>query len=239
MKLLDKLHNIFNRRSTKELKHITGAVGNSLEIARQDIFLLDLEYIIGTSTGEWLDEWGSWFGISRYLNEYDSSYSSRILAVATKPKDTIPALIETVNTQLDTAGTKVFEPHVRIARHNVSKFSGINVYQDGVYWRWNVADILIPGNLTDSLRTTINDVKAAGVRIFYTANLELKLDVNDSFKYIPNGVITLMPESPKVNYMSGARYSNSSYNRSRSGGKKIWGIYSERGTELAKSVFMV
>lgn len=175
MRLIDSLGSIFNRNSTGELKHVTEALDQPISTLAKDISLLQLEYIIGTSTGEWLNEWGTWFGVARNLRESDKDYSTRILLKAVKPKNTIPALIDAIKVALNNplAKVEVYEPHLDIFRLNISELSGDDKLQDGVYQRHAVVDIYINAPLPANLADVIRDVKSAGVKVYFTGINEL------------------------------------------------------------------
>ena len=170
MKLINTLSRIFKRNPTGDLKHITDAVDNAINTVANDIKLLDLEFIIGSSTGEWLDEWGSWFGVPRLLGEKDELYRNRILAIATKPKNTAPALIEAVRTYLDEPNLNVivYEPYLNIRKFNISTFSGEDKYQDAVYQRFGVVDIIIPTKTPGIMQNVVQPIKSAGVKVYFT-----------------------------------------------------------------------
>lgn len=237
--LLSKLHRIFNKRSTGELKAVTGAISDSLDTVSQDISLLDLQYIIQTSTGEWLDEYGSWFGISRSLNESDELFRQRMLAVATKPKNTIPALTSAIDTQMQGTGTTIFQPFTRVARHNVFKYSGVDRYMDGIYYRWNTIDIIMPYNLTEDLRKTVESIKAGGIKVFFTCNSKIELEEGDKFDMIPSSEYTLSLDIPLINARSGMRHSDrTNSSNPMSGNRILWGCYIDQGIELPAVDFL-
>lgn len=170
MSIRDTLSRIFKRNPVGDLKHLTESVDNSIKTVSDDLNLLELELVIGSSTGEWLDEWGSWFGIPRLLNEEDSSYRNRILAVATKPKNTVPALIEAVRTYLGNPelNVQVYEPHNNIMKYSVSAYSGLDKYQDNEYQRFAVVDIIVPTNTPGVMQNIVEPVKSAGVKAYFT-----------------------------------------------------------------------
>lgn len=170
MKLIDTLSRIFNRNSILELKDLTTAIDRPIEILAEDVKKLDREYIINQSTGEWADEWGSWFGINRLVGESDETYGNRIVAIVANPKSTIPALRESTRAYLGdpNAEVDIYEPHTNIKIFNKSTFSGVDRFQDGTYYRSGVIDISIADDITPLLRETLHQIKSGGVKIYYT-----------------------------------------------------------------------
>lgn len=175
-KIIDTLSRIFKRKPVGDLKHITDAIDNSLNGFALDLKILkEIEFNIGTATGEWLDEWGSWFGVPRADGEKDVDYANRILALISKPKITIPAIEDSVRVLIGDPNSpvEIFEPSTHVYKFDRSTFSGAHKYQDGVYWRSAVIDILTDTDITETFKQTINDVKAGGVRVYYSKNVTL------------------------------------------------------------------
>lgn len=169
--LFKTLTSVFSRRSTRELRDVVGTVNNSLQLTEADLKeLMEIEFLIKSSTGVWLDEWGSWFGVPRRLGETDTNYSNRILATVTKPSSTIPAIEDSVKTYLGRpdATVNIYEPYRNIRKHNFSNFSGPDRFQDGTYWRSGVIDISIDDVISPELIQFINSIKSAGVKIYFT-----------------------------------------------------------------------
>jgi len=176
-KILDSLISVFNRSPSGELKYITDAVDSSLSTLQEDISLLNLEYVISTSTGDWLNEWGKWFEVTRLTNESDVSYRGRIKSAATKPKVSIPALISTVQSYLNDPAAKIsiYEPHVDVAVFSKSVYSGTHKFQTGDYYRSGVIDVVSP-IMTSELKQILNKSKASGVKLSYTILNEMIQD---------------------------------------------------------------
>lgn len=224
--LLNKLHRIFNHRSTGELKNVTGALDAGLNTMCEDISLLELQYIISTATGEWLDEWGSWFGITRNPGEDDPCFSGRILAAALTPKCTIPALTSMADALARLPGATVFEPYTKVAKHNHSQFSGDDHYQDGSYWRWNVVDLVVPYTLTKDLADIVKSVRAAGIKVYFTQKMQLDYDgAQSKFPLLCRGSQTFIQIEPcLVLFKAGNVLSGNRPPSARSGNKTVWGI---------------
>lgn len=183
--ILKTLSRIFKKNPVGELRNVTGAINASLNNTVLDIDQLNLQYEITTASGRWLDEYGSWFKIPRLSNESDDSYRQRILAVASKPKNTIAALQQTMGTFLNgiaPTSIKIYEPYHNVRKFNSSTFSGPDRYQDDVYMRTAVVDVIVPspGTITSSARDAMDQARAAGVKLYYTVLYESGILVPDA-----------------------------------------------------------
>jgi hypothetical protein len=168
--MLKFLQSIFRRdQSNSDHKAVLDSIGTALKTAGDDADLMKKELSIVDSEGEWLDEWGTWFGVSR-LSDYeeDNRYLDRMLSVI-EDKVTIPAIINGVKKVLgDNTIIKIYEPYHEIRYFNVSTFSGEGRYQDGDYYRIGVIDVIINKPVTDELVKFINLIKGAGVSVKFT-----------------------------------------------------------------------
>lgn len=174
-----------------------GAIIKILSITEEDTELLILELCITTSTGMWLNEWGSWFNITRNLNETDDQFRARVLKSIQNPKLTIPALKSNVSSYLSKKYNvditddyiTIFEPFSKIKSFsNKGEFSRDFRYPDGTYWRGNVIDIYIPKDADDSLRSLVDSIKAAGIKLYYTQTQNDGIIVDDANSLANNDI---------------------------------------------------
>lgn len=175
--ILSNLTRVFNKKSSRELKFTTGAIDRALTMASTDVNLLNLEFVITTSTGEWLDEWGSWFGVARLEGETDEDYRNRILASCIRPKSTIPSIEDAIQSYLGDkdVNIEIFEPYTIIFKPSVTPVSEGYVFQDGVYYRPGVIDIRIDAPITPGLMDIVNQTKGAGIKVFFTKDNKLEI----------------------------------------------------------------
>src|SRR5690606_4570014 len=119
------------RKTGTENDIVLENIDNILEKASKDSMLTKDELSILTATGEYLDEWGSWFGIRRTDGEDDEQYRRRMLSVMSNPKSTIPAIEGTIRRYFNNPDmyVKVYEPHKNIKIFNISTFSGPDKFQ--------------------------------------------------------------------------------------------------------------
>lgn len=177
-KLIYKLGTIFSKHPLGDLKHITDSIDKVLETTSKDIAFLELEYNISTSTGYCLDEWGSWFGVYRQLQESDISVRKRILSKVVRPTTTIPALQQAVagyyndlhgSPLYNPSDISILEPYILLKTFSGrGGFSGSHMYPDDGLYRYNVIQITVPQTPTEELIRIVNDTKACGVKVYYT-----------------------------------------------------------------------
>lgn len=181
---------VINRLDLSNEVHLSviSAIVKILQIAEDDTSLLILELCISTSTGIWLNEWGSWFGVTRAINEPDALYSARIIASLQVPRVTVPALKSNVASYLSNKygvtltsnDIMIFEPFSRIKSFSgKGTFDGKCRYPDGFYWRNNVIDISIPEDSDNNLIKLVNEIKAAGIKVYFTQIKNDGIVIND------------------------------------------------------------
>lgn len=200
MSILNKLASFFNRRDKGDLKLFTEVVDGKLKVAGDDISLLELEYNLRTATGEWLDEWGSWFGVYRGMDEDDDSYRYRILTSLARATGTIPAILASVLEYYEVTYGKdkynkeditILEPYTLLKKFSeCGDFSGIHRYPDGTFYRHHTLEITIPESVTPELREMVEKTKAAGIKVYYNIS-QSNLPSEDG----SNGVVSMTPQN--------------------------------------------
>lgn len=178
LKHLNSLYNITLGKANEVHRHTIQAIMLKLLDLEKDLDLMLMELCITTATGEWLDEWGSWFGVYRKLYEEDKIYSNRIISSIKAPKSTINAIKENAANFLNTTSgenkfTKediiVFEPYEYLAMYSHrGTLSGQHRFEDAEYWRRNVIDISLPADITQEFIDMLDTVRAAGVKVVYS-----------------------------------------------------------------------
>lgn len=170
-KIINTLSRIFNRRPSGDLKYVTESIDNSLNKFAYDLDALrQIEFNIRTATGEWLDEWGSWFGVPRIIGEPDSEYGSRIISTAIRPRTTIPSIKSAILDMLGDPNAKVdiYEPYTNIFKFNKSLLDGEDKITDAIYQRHAVIDIIIYAPLPPNLLDSVKEIKAGGIKVYLT-----------------------------------------------------------------------
>jgi len=114
---------------------------------------------------DWLDLWGSYFGVTRRSGQADASYLATIVAETLRAKSNRYAI---ENAVLDVTGSQVqiTEPWQSIFRLDASALSGAHALHDGVVVGHHLIRPLIPsGSDWDAVMAVIERTRAAGVLI--------------------------------------------------------------------------
>lgn len=167
------LHPIFKRikdaGASPEHKAFLEAIDNQLAELDADVALMVSEMRIKEATGGWLDAWGEWYGVTRKPGMTDDVFRDFILQEVTKPRNTIPGIVEELKRHLpENASVRVYEPYVDMFRFNVSELSGGHRIQDDKYTRHAVIDIIIDTPLPPHLASITDAVRSAGVKVYFT-----------------------------------------------------------------------
>lgn len=165
---------------------ILNALNYELTQTEKDTIQSKIQSSLETSTGEYLDNWGDWFGVYREDGWKDDFYRKRIIRYLLLKRGTIPAIIDAILDFLDDYGANVqiYEPWRNIFYLNKSKLNGED-HLMGRYYRFAIIDISIDRPFPPEIVEVIEAFKPAGV-LFY-------LRLNDSMN--PNKKIVPMPVS--------------------------------------------
>lgn len=148
---------------------VLNAINTLLEEAEEDTIKARLQSSLKTATGEFLDEFGDWFGVyRREVDESDEDYRERIIQAINIPKGTNEAIKWGVRDFLrdHTIGIDVYEPWVDVffLNREVSRLNGSH-HLLGYYYNFAVIDVKIGKPFPEVLRQVINDYKPAGVTL--------------------------------------------------------------------------
>lgn len=198
MGIINKLASFFNRRDRGDLKLFTEVVDETISTLGKDINLLELEYNLRTATGEWLDEWGSWFGVYRSMDEDDDSYRYRILTSLARATGTIPAIMNSVLEYYEVeygkgkyteADIKITEPYTLLKKFSeCGEFSGTHRFPDSEFYRHHTIEIELPESVTPQLRQMVEKTKAGGIKVYYKVSTSDRPDEGGG-----NGVVSMTP----------------------------------------------
>jgi len=153
----DELYNI-----TESLRQAIEEAGIDVETGKKMMYLTSAE-------GEWVDYWGSYFGVSRLANEDDDHYKQRIIGEVIRPKQTVEGIIDCIATYtgLDKSQIIVFEPFVKLRPLDFGATTDATYLAGWYYWTWAIIDIQIPIQIDEGLTRIINELtKAYGVKVF-------------------------------------------------------------------------
>lgn len=166
MRLAKRLSNIFTKNQGSEISALTGTVDKQIDAVIGQMSIMEVQTVLSTATGDWLNLWGDKFGIGRKLKETDTAYRKRILESVSSLKGTIPALISAVKRALgeDTI-VNVKETYNDLRIFNVSTFSGTGKFQDSDTVRLAVVILQINKTPNVRLREEIQKSKAMGTKV--------------------------------------------------------------------------
>ena len=156
---------------------VLSALADSLSDAEQDTVAKRAQLILETATGAYLDEWGTWFGVTRRTDEDDNTYRERIKFYLLIPRSTIEGLITGIRYYLEDNDAKisVYEPWKNIFYTNKSKLNGPDHLQ-GFYYRFAVIDVRIDRPMSKAIYDAIMAFKPAGVKFYVTIDETLASD---------------------------------------------------------------
>lgn len=147
------------------------AIEDILSSTEKDTIDSKVESYLNSADGEFLDEWGSWFGVTRKDNQSDDDYRNWIISYATLKRGTKKAIIDAIKTYLDMsdATISVYEPYKNVFQLDKSKLDGLD-HLSGDYYRWGIINIYVDRPVPESIYQIIRDFKPAGVNFFITVD---------------------------------------------------------------------
>lgn len=169
--ILKRLPRIFNINSKDELHYVSSSIDNMLNNVSSDVKLLDDQYDLRSSIDVYLDEWGSWFGISRMPGESDNDYRGRLLSTALASKNTVPAIIEALENYYNgylgsTPYINIYEPFEDLDVITPEDYVG---YMNENYYQRGVIDIQIYDfPITPGVSQIIEETKSGGIHYYIT-----------------------------------------------------------------------
>lgn len=156
---------------------VLSSLADSLSDAEQETIQNKSQLILKTASGLYLDEWGSWFGVTRKPKETDDDYRERIMWYLLVPRSTIEGIITGIKYYLDDNDAKisVYEPWKNIFYTNKSSLNGPDHLQ-GLYYRFAVIDVRIDRPMSKAIYDAIMAFKPAGVKFYVTIDETLASD---------------------------------------------------------------
>lgn len=144
---LNNLHPLLKRKKDKNIQDDPSFA--LIDTIERELITLESEAIeskgqsfLATASGEYLDNFGSWFNVARKPNEVDNNYRKRILDNVTRRKGTIPGIEDAVTTALGIPGlkVKVTEPLKNIFFLSSSKLNSKDRLM-GEYYRFGTLEL--------------------------------------------------------------------------------------------------
>lgn len=158
------------RRSKKDYSDsnyaILHAIDDLLAEAEKETIEAKSHSYLSRAKGEFLEEWGKWFGVYRRDNETDEVYRNRIVKYLDIPRGTNQAIKLAVRRYLEdpTVGVNVYEPWKNIFYLNRSHLNGID-HLMGDYYRFAVITVSIGSPFDEDILDYLERFKSAGVQM--------------------------------------------------------------------------
>lgn len=152
------------------LWHYLDAVASELDPAAAQLSQALAQMSLKTASGDWLDHWGSYFGVPRNSGEADAAYAVRIVVEVIRPRVNAVALENLINEIIAPYTVSIYEPHTDLFKlsHSNCQLSGRGRLYDGVYYAYATLDAI-----TDGAYATVSALvarnKALGVRSWQRA----------------------------------------------------------------------
>ena len=143
---------------------IIEALNNEMDQVESDTISAKAELFIYSATDEWLDYWGSWFGLHRKKGQSDHDYRNALIEHVEHPRDTIPALRSAIAKflQSDVSAVHIYEPWTDIFILNDSNLnSKAHLMSD--YYQYGVIDVQINKPFNSGIIDILNWFRAGGV----------------------------------------------------------------------------
>lgn len=156
------------------------ALATTLTDAETETIESKIQLSLGTATGEFLSDWGSWFGIPRKVGETDEDYRTRIKRYMFMKRGTIPAIIDAIRYYLkdQEANIQVYEPWTDMFMLDRlhSTLDG-KTHLSGNYYRYAIMDITMDRPFPAGLADVIRAFKPAGV--YFYVSIDTRANPNN------------------------------------------------------------
>lgn len=252
---LQVIYDLNLNKAEKTHMIIIQAIYDLFVVVRGDIDAARLEMCISTATGAWLDYWGTFFGITRLLNEPDDKYSSRMISEIIEPRGTVKSLQIASSRWLNNQNSDnwsyeditIVEPWKELMRtSHRGELSHTARLWDNYYYCYGRIDIILPDSteLTSEMINYLRKIKAAGVQILWTitaSNWEMisdyfkvnkyyymrTLEIDTPVEYVPHGFRTNYADNFPNPYKNPEVNGLGSYEINTSGNYSVDSLYNE------------
>lgn len=128
-----------------------------------------IQSFLNTATGNFLDEWGEWFGVPRKTGQSDIDYRNWIIDYVLLKKGSKNAIIYAIKLFLNLfdAYIDIEEPYKEVMITDQSKLDDTD-HLSGSYYRWGIINIIVDQPVPVSIYTIIREFKPAGVNFYIT-----------------------------------------------------------------------
>lgn len=170
-KLTDFLHPLWqkayqnkNNANYEVNNAILEALDQEMTKTEQQTISAKSQLFLRSASDEWLDYWGSWFGLKRQTGQSDNDYRNALIKHVEHPRDTIPALRKAMALFMneDVSAVHVYEPWTDIFILNDSKLNS-KAHLMGDYYQYGVIDLQVNKPFDAGLIDVINWFRPGGV----------------------------------------------------------------------------
>jgi len=172
-----------------------------------------------TASDEWLDYWGSWFGLKRDKEQSDTDYRQALLNHVVHARDTVPALRNSIANFLKTnmANVQIYEPYTDVFFLDDSSLDSNKKLISQDYYTYGIIDIEIAVPFPTEVIDIINWFRPAGVLwvLTYRPSLDVNAPIWNLPPYNANLAAKLLTFTYKTGFNKKQSYSvtpNSKYN---------------------------
>lgn len=175
--LIDNLPASFTKDPASLLLSHLDAVGSEVFLAATQVLNALDQMSTTTADGEWLDEWGGYFGIPRNSGEPDRYYGSRIIAEVIRPRENNVAIASAIRLAFGQEASVIDSAMLDDVSHffdGVVTYDGTHLYNASILSIYGLFDVTIDYNLESSLdqsqyaasvRQFIEKFRAAGTHM--------------------------------------------------------------------------
>lgn len=171
---LKNLHPLLRRKKNpKDNEDVNYALikvlNEEMNMIEKDAIESKLQSSLKSSTGDYLDNFGDWFGVYRKKDEEDEKYRARIIKYLLLKRGTNNAIIEAIKDYLEDsdADVSIYEPFRNIFYTNKSHLNG-NDHLMGYYYNFAIINVSVGSYFPMEIVDVINEFKPAGVKFYVT-----------------------------------------------------------------------
>lgn len=151
-------------------KAVLDVFDEELQKVEDDTIHSKAQSFLSTASDEWLDYWGSWFGLKREDNQSDEDYRKALINHVKHARSTVPALKEAIAHFLKTniKNVNIYEPYNDVFFLDDSNLDSDKYLISDDYYTYGVIDIQISVPFPPDVIDIINWFRPAGVLFVLT-----------------------------------------------------------------------
>lgn len=155
----------FESEQTELNQVVLDMIDEQLNKTEDETIASKAQSFLKTASDEWLDFWGSWFGLRRDKEQNDDEYREALIYHVKHARDTIPAMREAMSRYLHTniENVHIKEPFWDVFILNDSNLNSEKRLYSWDYYREALMDIIISVPFPPELIDIINWFRPAGV----------------------------------------------------------------------------